>query len=380
MLPSFVFAQIYELPNPTAQDGDYFGAAVSISGDYALVGANGTDDCGVNSGVAHVYRFENLTGRWVHASTLKPNVCSEGMSFGRSVALGDSIAVVSSFRETPLTAFPNIVYVFELLPDSSWQEHSRLRASFKGDEGVYGSDVSVFKNQIAVATTGDASSSRYGGAVYIYSQDSRSDWVEEARLTVDHAGSQGVFGGRAVLGDDFLAVTAPSYKDAGKGLLHIFEKSESSWSHVKQFRGLDDYSLSLGASDGSIIVGEKSDGADASGSATIFSRGTDGKWVRKQVVKPVSPFEDGAFGTEVAISNDLALVVGYDEQLRFEFNIDRVVYVFGRDEKAGYWQQKHIVDIGDVFFGSAMDIDGNVALIGRASDNSTGQALIVHLN
>jgi hypothetical protein len=259
-------------------------------------------------------------------------------------------------------------------------ETARLRASYDGDEGAYGSDVSMSDHEVAVATTGDASSRRYGGAVYVYSKSTRGLWEEQVRLTVDHSESKGVFGGRAILHNDFLAVTAPSYTDRGLGSLHIFERENSKWKHVKQFRGLDDYSLAIGAADNAVIVGEKGDGDDASGSATIFVRAADGKWGRKQVLKPVNPFEDGAFGTEVALSESLALVVGYDEQLRFEFNIDRVVYVFGKDEAAGYWKQKHIVDIGDVFFGSSMDIDGKVALIGRASDGALGQALIVHLN
>ena len=44
----------------TASDGaadDYFGWSVAISGDYAVVGAGGGDDAGLNSGSAYIYDF-----------------------------------------------------------------------------------------------------------------------------------------------------------------------------------------------------------------------------------------------------------------------------------------------------------------------------------
>jgi hypothetical protein len=49
----------------TAGDGaaeGWFGYAVSISGDYALVGAHGDADNGDSSGSAYVYRIEDTNG------------------------------------------------------------------------------------------------------------------------------------------------------------------------------------------------------------------------------------------------------------------------------------------------------------------------------
>ncbi|NND71798.1 MAG: hypothetical protein HKN43_09475 [Rhodothermales bacterium] len=373
-------AQIYELPNPSASVGDYFGSSVAIRNNIALVGANGADLCGANSGAAYIYTFEEETGHWTESASLQPENCLEGMSFGRSVALGDSTAVVSSFRETPIADIPNSVFVFRLQPDGSWKREARLIGSFIGKEGAFASSLSMHGERIAISSSGDASARQYGGSVYIFERNSDGRWKETHRITVPRERSSGIFGGEAVLSGDFLAVTAPSYSDNGKGSLYVFEFDQGEWVLSNRFRGLDDYTLTMDASDSFIIVGEKSDGDDSSGSATLFVRNDDGDWTRKQILKPVSPFELGAFGTGVAVSDDLALVVGYDEQLQFEFNIDRVVYVFGYDQDGGYWRQRHIVDIGDVFFGSALDIDKRVALIGRASDTTVGQAVIVHLH
>ena len=46
----------------TASDGagiDYFGVSVSISGDYAIVGAHYDDDKGTDSGSAYIFDLSN---------------------------------------------------------------------------------------------------------------------------------------------------------------------------------------------------------------------------------------------------------------------------------------------------------------------------------
>lgn len=59
-LPMAVLADLdpCEIAKLTASDGeelDYFGCSVSISGDYALIGAWDDDDAGYDTGSAYVY-------------------------------------------------------------------------------------------------------------------------------------------------------------------------------------------------------------------------------------------------------------------------------------------------------------------------------------
>jgi len=49
----------------TALDADIvnnFGCSVSIGGDYVIIGAEGDNDNGHNSGSAYIYRFADITG------------------------------------------------------------------------------------------------------------------------------------------------------------------------------------------------------------------------------------------------------------------------------------------------------------------------------
>ncbi len=113
------------------------------------------------------------------------------------------------------------------------------------------------------------------------------------------------------------------------------------------------------------------------GRARILELDTDGKWKPRTTLKPSASYSQGGFGSTVALSGNHALVVGFDEQLRMNFNIDRVVYLFERNPDTGDWFQKHIIDVGDVAFASSIDLDGDVAVIGHAGDQIIGNAYIV---
>ena len=65
---------VYEDFKLLASDGvasDWFGWSVSISGDMALIGAQGDDDNGTNSGAAYVYRFDG--SQWIEEAKLLPS-------------------------------------------------------------------------------------------------------------------------------------------------------------------------------------------------------------------------------------------------------------------------------------------------------------------
>ena len=56
LLASFVDGAIAELKlTSDAASNDFFGRSVSVSGDYAVVGAYGNDDAGIDSGSAYIF-------------------------------------------------------------------------------------------------------------------------------------------------------------------------------------------------------------------------------------------------------------------------------------------------------------------------------------
>ncbi len=135
----------------TALDGaadDRFGFSVSIDGDYALVGAYGDDDNGVNSGSAYVFKRSGTT--WTEEQKLLAPDGAAGDCFGFSVSIDGDYALAGAYNDD---SGKGSAYVFKkLIPDLdclgslSWTDISpgaTVTSSFMvGNVGDPGSELS----------------------------------------------------------------------------------------------------------------------------------------------------------------------------------------------------------------------------------------------
>ena len=86
--------------NPVA-DGDRFGAAISMSGDKLVVGANGDDTGGSKAGAVYTYKWSDA-GWVVDSVVLYPtNPVAVDDNFGNYISMGgDKMAVCAYFDDT----------------------------------------------------------------------------------------------------------------------------------------------------------------------------------------------------------------------------------------------------------------------------------------
>ncbi|MDX1548841.1 MAG: hypothetical protein R3247_17715 [Rhodothermales bacterium] len=376
-------AQIDKLPHPDTTAGNFFGVAVAIDGDRALVGASSEDACGPNSGAAYLFERDPATDLWHPAGRLQPAVCKPGEFFGRSVALSGDRALVAAAGEFFASATSNAAYVFERDPDTGeWAQAARLKGDPDAQEGAFAASVALDGDRALITTWGDPSDGAFNGAAYVFERDpDTGEWNEAARFSGSQGPRAGVFGGPADLDGDRAVVAASTYFRQKPGSVYVFERDPATgeWNEAARFGGIDDFFISLDLEGDRLLVGESKQGRQDTGAATVYTRAEDGAWARTATLEPPLPYDHGAFGSVVSLDGDRALVVGYDEQLRLDFNIDRVVYVFEYDPAAAAWEQRHIVDIGEWAFGTALDLHGRRALVGRASENAPGAAYVVRL-
>lgn len=375
-------AQIDKLPHPDTTRGNFFGVAVSIDGDHALVGASSETTCGDNAGAAYLFERDSEADQWREAARLVPNLCQPGEFFGRSVALSGNRALVAASAESFASKSSNAAYLFERDSTGTWHQVARLKADSDEEEGPFAASVSLDGDRALVTTWGDPSNGRFGGAAYIFEYDAATDtWQRKARFTGSRGVEAGIFGGPAALNGDRAVVSASSYFQKRPGSIYIFERDAASdtWNEVAHFGGIDDFFISVDIEGDRALVGESKGGSDESGVAKLFTRDAAGEWKQTATLRPPTPYDHGAFGSVVSLDGNRALAAGYDEQLRQDFNIDRVVYIFEHDEATDTWKYRHIVDIGEVAFGASVDLDGAVALIGRASEAEPGAAYVVRL-
>jgi len=158
--------QIKEL---TASDGagdDYFGEAVSISGDYIIIGAYQEDEKGVQAGAAYIY-YKNQGGldNWGEIQKLTASDGSASDRFGWSVSIDGDYAVVGADGEGSNKAG---VYVFNKYSNNNWMEVKKLVARDVEDTDYFGSGVSISGDCIVVGAYFEDEIAANSGAAYVF--------------------------------------------------------------------------------------------------------------------------------------------------------------------------------------------------------------------
>ena len=377
-LPSY--AQIFSLPAPDTTIGNYFGTSVAIDGNVTVIGATGERSCGPNSGAAYIYEMDE-TGAWIETTRLTPVDCREEIFFGTTVAVSGDRILIAAYVPFFSRQTSNAVYVYERHPETGkWQLSDLILQPAGAKEGPFASSIALDGDRVLITTSGDTTTGEYGGVAYIY--DLIDDkWVLSAELTGSLGTEAGIFGTSSALDGDRAIVSASTYLAGRAGSVYVYDRNPVSgeWTERSVLLGILDFFISVDVSGDRILVGESKGGKGGRGRARIFEPSDDGKWRPAASLIPKSDKSQGGFGSLVSLSGNRALVVGFDEQLSQKNNIDRVVYLFKYDEDADEWSQKHIIDIGDNAFGSALDLTIGSAVIGQASDQKIGRAYIVRI-
>jgi len=263
----------------TAGDGassDYFGYSVSISGDYAIVSAYLNDDNGSNSGSAYIFKRDGVS--WTQQEKL---TASDGASldyFGKSVSISGDYAVVGAYGNDDNGSQSGSAYIF-IRSGSSWTQQEKITANDAAANDAFGYTVSISGDYAVVGAYGDDNVGSSSGSAYIFNR-SGSSWSQQAKLTADDAADNDNFG-RDVAIDGNNAVIGVMYDDDDTesitGSAYLFSRSGSSWSQQSKITASDamawDYfGVSVGISGGYAIAGAYGDDnvGTYSGSAYLF--------------------------------------------------------------------------------------------------------------
>ena len=376
-----VRAQIDELPRPDRAHAASFGEAVALGDSLAVVGASGEERCGANAGAVYVYHRESTptVDDWRVEARLTPSTCRVNAFFGADVALSGDRLLVSASREGVGDEGSNAAYVFERAPSGTWRQTARFTGEPTRKEGQFAASVDLDGSRAVVSAAGNPDGA-YGGAVYVYEYEPATDtWSQSARLTASRGVDAGVFGQNIALSGDRLAVAASTYFEGTPGSIYVYRWRDERWREAALLKGIDAALIDLDLDDSLLIVGENRAGAEETGRARVYQEKRTEAWIPIATLRPSSPYGSGSFGAAVSVDGTWALATGYDEQLDKEINIDRVVYVFRR-RGGRAWNQRTILDIGQVDFGAALAQNGAEALISSVPAEGPGTVYVVQLH
>lgn len=274
--------QVAKLTASDGASGDYFGCSVSISGDYVIVGAYFDTDMGVNQ-CGSAYIFEKPVTGWVDMTeTIKLLAYDPGPTnnerFGYSVAIDANCAIVGAPWSThsALTQ-AGAVYKFKRLGLYWVPEPLKLTASDASAGDLFGISVAIDANYAIVGATDDDIDDVNGqtGCAYIFENNGSPVWIEQNILfPSDPCMTDLYYFGRSVSisGDYALVGSAPAFI-VGSG--YVYRRSGTSWPELKRLTaaGLiaaDSFGYSVSIDDGYAIIGAWYD--DIHGTAYTFEQ------------------------------------------------------------------------------------------------------------
>jgi len=269
----------------TASDGaagDRFGESVSISGDYAVVGSPYDDDKGADSGAAYIFKREGTT--WTQQKKLIPSDGGAGDYFGTSVSIsGDYALVGAHLSKNPLTNTSfGAAYIFKR-EATGWNQKAKLIADDGAVNDYFGRSVSLYCEGTAcyavIGADGDDTSGGIdAGSVYIFKRNSDETWTQNSHVYASDSAEGDNFGKSvSVYGQgSYWVLIAGADKDdeagSNAGAAYIFSLSGSAtWSQKEKLvpsgGGTNDYyGRSVGIFGYNTIVGAPN--RDVSGKGT----------------------------------------------------------------------------------------------------------------
>lgn len=363
-------AAILTASNPAANIN--FGTSVAVSGNSAVVGGPG-----LNVG----YFFEN-GGTWADMSeTVYFTNGEAGSNFGKSVAMSGSRALVGAPNSASGGSHRGLVHALEH-DGSNWiPVGGALSASDAADYDLFGTSVALDSDTALIGAPGLAN----GNAAYVFF-DSTGGWTQTQILTATGGSATGDnFGYSVALNLPFAVIGAWGDSDDGpqSGSAYVFEsqlivgltqvaKLTASDAAIEDYFG-----EAVAIAGDTVLVGARGDddGGSYSGSVYTFEKPiagwADGHESDKLVaVTPTSAL--AWFGTSVAIDKDTALIGAPGDQV----NGIRPgsAYVFVHSDDRWEFQDKLIANdgIGFDYFGDAVAVEGNTALIGAPYCDDNG--------
>ncbi len=342
--------------------GDHFGNAVSVSEDYAIIGANGDDgDQGDDSGAAYIFQFDSDEAQWSQQAQLIPQDSETGDHFGAAVAISKTDAIVGTAGDDTNGSNSGAAYIFRFSPYAAdkWVQQAKLTAQDGSESDHFGNAVAISGDYAIVGADLDDDNGDSSGSAYIFKWDGMQ-WTQQAKLTP----SDGVAGdhfGRAVAISENHAVVGAYLNDDdgdGSGSAYVFRRDGETWLQQDKLTASDGgwhhfFGESVSLSGEYILVGASGNGP---GAAYIFRQDDESGWLQQDKLTPCNGTDGDEFGISVSLSGNYA-VVGADEDTEKGTSAG-AAYIFKRSSER--WLEREKLTASDAekadFFGRAVAI------------------------
>ncbi|KAA3611424.1 MAG: hypothetical protein DWQ01_04860 [Planctomycetota bacterium] len=216
------------IPGPEEERPNYFGQAVRVSGDFALVGAMGSSRIQQNGGAVFVYR--RVKDRWEIMDVWAPKDSFPDQFFGKAVAISGTFAAVGS---SPPSGVRSSVHLYEF-SSGRWS----LMGILNNPTGVgnrFGNSVDLEGNTLVVGSCLDSEAALFSGAAFVYGR-ANDQWIWKQKLTASDQIGKDHFGQSVAISGNQILIGA-HWKGAPKaksGAAYLFQLRNGRWIEKSQ--------------------------------------------------------------------------------------------------------------------------------------------------
>lgn len=293
--------------------GSYFGTSVGIDGDWAVVGAPGTQDDEGNDLPGAAYVYERVNNAWTLRQTLQ---ALPGMEFGSAVAISQGRIMVGDPADTEGGPNAGAVYVYNN-SGAAWTLEEKILATDATPEDFFGSAIYLDGERAIFGSLLNDQSAIESGAAYIYLWNG-DFWFKQAKIAPSDPTQEKWFGFSVHIVDDIAVVGAPQDDDAGvdAGAAYFFEWNGTDWIETLKTTASNtesgDYFGNAVGTDGRKIMvgGYQNDGTAGvdSGNAYMFIR-PSGSWQQtSNLVNATDSEAFDSFAISTVVRKEWALV------------------------------------------------------------------------
>jgi ketosteroid isomerase-like protein len=365
------WSEIQKIVPSDRNSSDQFGWSVSVSGDYAIIGAHWEDQDATgsntkfNAGAAYIFE-KNGAGVWAERQKIVASDRDLSDEFGEAVAISGTYAIVGAYKEDEDVAGNNTLssagaaYIFERDGAGVWNEVQKVVAADRGWGDTFGEKLAISGDYAIIGAmeededvNGNNTMSNAGSA-YVFERDGNGNWNQTQKLVAQdrnhndkYARSIAVNGSYAVIGaafEDHNEFGTDSLGNAGSA--YLYERDNwGNWVQVQKLvasdrEGADNFGWSVGIDSLYVVIGANLEDHDAAGNdykfdagaAYVFVRETSGVWMEDQKIVASDRSDLDIFGSSIAISGTDVIVGAYweDHNVAGMDSMDRAgaMYIF----------------------------------------------------
>jgi len=302
---------------------DYFGFCVDIDGDTVIIGTCIYDGMGYREGAAYI--FQKISGTWTQKAKLTATPGEIGDYFGMAVSLSGDTAVIGAWGAGFAAG---AAYIFERNfwgPDL-WGQSKTLLASDRVASDLFGMSVSISGDTVIIGAQSDNDMGAGSGSAYIYERNEGGidNWGEKKKLTAPDGMAWDSFGCSVAISGDIAVVGAYGDDDMGdkSGSAYAFDRNDGgtdNWGMQEILRAegggsFDQFGFSVAISGENVIVGALNHQSlgPGSGAAWVFKREDGFLWFRQAKLIAADGVGYEKFGTSVSVSGE-RFVIGASE-------------------------------------------------------------------